>query len=56
MGFDFDEFIVYGEVGKVGVVIDLIDDMWLFFDGILFGEVLMFMIINVFGLVLLLFY
>src|SRR3954453_21470692 len=33
MGYDSDADIAHGEVGKVGVAIDSIDDMRLLFDG-----------------------
>ncbi len=56
MGFDSDEPIAHGEVGKVGVAIDSIDDMRLLFDGIPLGEVSTSMTINAPGSVLLLLY
>ncbi|HET8616796.1 MAG TPA: methylmalonyl-CoA mutase family protein [Actinomycetales bacterium] len=56
MGFDSDEAIAHGEVGKVGVAIDSIDDMRLLFDGIPLGEVSTSMTINAPGSVLLLLY
>src|SRR3954447_11711602 len=34
MGYDSDDPVAHGEVGKVGVAIDSIDDMRLLFDGI----------------------
>src|SRR6476619_18572 len=56
MGYDSDEPIASGEVGKVGVAIDSIDDMRLLFDGIPLGEVSTSMTINAPGAVLLLLY
>ncbi len=56
MGFDSDEPISSGEVGKVGVAIDSIDDMRILFDGIPLGEVSTSMTINSPGSVLLLLY
>src|SRR4051812_23448527 len=56
MGYDSDEPIASGEVGKVGVAIDSLDDMWLLFDGIPLGEVSTSMTINAPGAVLLLLY
>src|SRR5688572_16654062 len=34
MGFDSDAALAHGEVGKVGVAIDSVDDMRVLFDGI----------------------
>src|SRR6476646_9409134 len=56
MGYDSDEAIAHGEVGKVGVAIDSIDDMRLLFDGIPLDEVSTSMTINAPGSVLLLLY
>src|SRR3954447_15513653 len=56
MGYDSDEAIASGEVGKVGVAIDSIDDMRLLFHGIPLGEVSTSMTINAPGAVLLLLY
>ncbi|MBW8803806.1 MAG: methylmalonyl-CoA mutase [Catenulisporales bacterium] len=56
MGYDSDEAIAAGEVGKVGVAIDSIEDMRLLFDGIPLGEVSTSMTINAPGSVLLLMY
>ena len=39
MGYDSDDPIASGEVGKVGVAIDSIDDMRLLFDGLPMGEI-----------------
>src|SRR5213596_3430523 len=39
MGYDSDAPIAHGEVGKVGVAIDSIDDMRLLFGGIPLGKV-----------------
>jgi methylmalonyl-CoA mutase, N-terminal domain len=46
MGYDSDATIAHGEVGKVGVAIDSIDDMRRLFDGIPLGEVSTSMTIN----------
>ncbi len=56
MGYDSDEPIAHGEVGKVGVAIDSIDDMRLLFDGIPLDKVSTSMTINAPGSVLLLLY
>ncbi|NUP52359.1 MAG: methylmalonyl-CoA mutase [Catenulispora sp.] len=56
MGYDSDEPIAGGEVGKVGVAIDSVDDMRVLFDGIPLGEVSTSMTINAPGSVLLLMY
>jgi methylmalonyl-CoA mutase N-terminal domain/subunit len=56
MGFDSDEPIAHGEVGKVGVAIDSIDDMRVLFDGIPLEQVSTSMTINAPGSVLLLLY
>jgi methylmalonyl-CoA mutase N-terminal domain/subunit len=56
MGFDSDEAIANGEVGKVGVAIDSIDDMRVLFDGIPLDQVSTSMTINAPGSVLLLLY
>ena len=56
MGYDSDEPIASGEVGKVGVAIDSIDDMRLLFDGIALDQVSTSMTINAPGAVLLLLY
>ncbi|GAB3590372.1 methylmalonyl-CoA mutase family protein [Angustibacter peucedani] len=56
MGFDSDEAIAHGEVGKVGVAIDSVDDMRVLFDGIPLDEVSTSMTINAPGSVLLLLY
>ena len=45
-GMDSDDSLSYGEVGKVGVAIDSIDDMRLLFEGIDLGEVSTSMTIN----------
>src|SRR3954449_6161312 len=39
MGYDSDDPKVRGEVGKVGVAIDSVDDMHTLFDGIPLGDV-----------------
>jgi methylmalonyl-CoA mutase, N-terminal domain len=56
MGYDSDEAIAAGEVGKVGVAVDSVEDMRLLFDGIPLGEVSTSMTINAPGSVLLLMY
>jgi methylmalonyl-CoA mutase, N-terminal domain len=56
MGYDSDEAIAHGEVGKVGVAIDSIDDMRRLFDGIPLDRVSTSMTINAPGSVLLLLY
>ncbi|WP_025617110.1 acyl-CoA mutase large subunit family protein [Salinispora cortesiana] len=56
MGYDSDEPIAHGEVGKVGVAIDSIEDMRLLFDGIPLDKVSTSMTINAPGSVLLLLY
>ncbi len=56
MGMDSDAELAAGEVGKVGVAIDSIDDMRMLFDGIPLGEVSTSMTINAPASVLLLLY
>ena len=56
MGYDSDDPIAHGEVGKVGVAIDSIDDMRRLFDGIPLDKVSTSMTINAPGSVLLLLY
>jgi methylmalonyl-CoA mutase N-terminal domain/subunit len=56
MGYDSDEAIAHGEVGKVGVSIDSIEDMRTLFDGIPLDEVSTSMTINAPACVLLLLY
>lgn len=56
MGYDSDAPIAHGEVGKVGVAIDSIDDMRLLFDRIPLDQVSTSMTINAPGSVLLLLY
>ncbi|GAA2640954.1 acyl-CoA mutase large subunit family protein [Paractinoplanes durhamensis] len=56
MGYDSDDPIAHGEVGKVGVAIDSIDDMRKLFDGIPLDQVSTSMTINAPGSVLLLLY
>jgi methylmalonyl-CoA mutase N-terminal domain/subunit len=56
MGYDSDHPLARGEVGKVGVAIDSIDDMRVLFDGIPLGEVSTSMTINAPAAVLLLLY
>jgi methylmalonyl-CoA mutase, N-terminal domain len=56
MGFDSDDPIAAGEVGKVGVAIDSIDDMRMLFDGIPLGDVSTSMTINAPASLLLLLY
>jgi methylmalonyl-CoA mutase N-terminal domain/subunit len=56
MGMDSDAKLAHGEVGKVGVAIDSIDDMRILFDGIPLDEVSTSMTINAPAAVLLLLY
>src|SRR3954468_8028537 len=56
MGFDSDETVAHGEVGKVGVAIDSIDDMGRLFDGIPLDQVSTSMTINAPAALLLLLY
>jgi methylmalonyl-CoA mutase, N-terminal domain len=56
MGYDSDDPVALGEVGKVGVAIDSLDDMRLLFDGIPLGEVSTSMTINAPASLLLLLY
>lgn len=56
MGHDSDSAIVHGEVGKVGVAIDSIDDMRVLFDGIPLDQVSTSMTINAPAALLLLMY
>src|SRR4051794_23117497 len=46
MGYDSDSSIAHGEVGKVGVAIDSIEDMRILFDGIPLDKVSTSMTIN----------
>ncbi|MFD3619369.1 methylmalonyl-CoA mutase [Streptomyces sp. NPDC058676] len=56
MGLDSDHVLAAGEVGKVGVAVDSLDDMRVLFDGIPLGEVSTSMTINApAGLLLLLY-
>jgi len=56
MGYDSDDTVAHGEVGKVGVAIDSIDDMRLLFDGIPLDRVSTSMTINAPAALLLLLY
>jgi methylmalonyl-CoA mutase, N-terminal domain len=56
MGYDSDSPTVHGEVGKVGVAIDSIEDMRLLFDGIPLGKVSTSMTINAPAALLMLLY
>jgi methylmalonyl-CoA mutase, N-terminal domain len=56
MGYDSDEPIAHGEVGKVGVAIDSVEDMATLFGGIPLDKVSTSMTINAPGSVLLLLY
>jgi len=56
MGYDSDDPIAHGEVGKVGVAIDSIEDMGLLFDGIPLDRVSTSMTINAPAALLLLLY
>src|SRR3954465_13213588 len=46
LGYDSDDPVAHGEVGKVGVAIDSVEDMRTLFDGIPLGEVSTSMTIN----------
>jgi len=56
MGYDSDDPVAHGEVGKVGVAIDSLDDMRVLFDSIPLGEVSTSMTINAPAALLLLMY
>jgi methylmalonyl-CoA mutase N-terminal domain/subunit len=56
IGYDSDHPLSEGEVGKVGVAIDSIEDMEILFDGINLEEVSTSMTINATGFILLAFY
>lgn len=56
MGYDSDHPVAHGEVGKVGVAIDSIDDMRMLFNGIPLDQVSTSMTINAPAAVLLLLY
>jgi len=56
MGYDSDSAMAQGEVGKVGVAIDSVDDMRLLFDGIPLGDVSTSMTINAPAALLMLLY
>jgi len=56
MGYDSDHPLAHGEVGKVGVAIDSIDDMRVLFDGIPLDQVTTSMTINAPAAILLLLY
>jgi methylmalonyl-CoA mutase N-terminal domain/subunit len=56
MGYDSDHPLAHGEVGKVGVAIDSIEDMRLLFDGIPLDRVSTSMTINAPAAILLLLY
>jgi methylmalonyl-CoA mutase N-terminal domain/subunit len=56
MGYDSDDPFVHGEVGKVGVAIDSVEDMGTLFDGLPLDEVSTSMTINAPAAVLLLLY
>jgi methylmalonyl-CoA mutase N-terminal domain/subunit len=56
MGYDSDEPISHGEVGKVGVAIDSLDDMRTLFDGLPLDKISTSMTINAPGSTLLLLY
>lgn len=45
-GYDLDYEMLLGEVGKCGVVVDMLVDMEVFFDGILIDQIMMLMMIN----------
>src|ERR671911_703438 len=56
MGYDSDAPVAHGEVGKVGVAIDSVEDMRTLFDGIPLGQVSTSMTINAPAALLLLLY
>jgi len=56
MGYDSDDPVAHGEVGKVGVAIDSVDDMRVLFGDLPLGEVSTSMTINAPAAVLLLMY
>src|SRR4051812_5451389 len=56
MGYDSDDPVAHGEVGKVGVAIDSIDDMRMLFEGIPLDQVTTSMTINAPASLLLLLY
>jgi methylmalonyl-CoA mutase N-terminal domain/subunit len=56
MGYDSDHPMARGEVGKVGVAIDSLEDMEILFDGIPLGEVSTSMTINATAAILLCLY
>ncbi len=56
MGYDSDHPMAAGEVGRVGVAIDSLDDMALLFDGIPLGQVSTSMTINATAIILLALY
>lgn len=56
IGYDSDHILADGEVGKVGVAIDTIEDMRILFSGIRLEEVSTSMTINATGFILLAFY
>ncbi|WP_153396944.1 acyl-CoA mutase large subunit family protein [Ornithinicoccus halotolerans] len=56
MGYDSDHQLAHGEVGKVGVAIDSVEDMHTLFDGLPLGEVSTSMTINAPAATLLLLY
>src|SRR6186997_3239861 len=56
MGYDSDHALAAGEVGRVGVAIDSIEDMATLFNGIPLGEVSTSMTINATAIILLALY
>src|SRR5436190_14381398 len=56
IGYDSDHALADGEVGKVGVAIDSLEDMEILFKGIKLDEVTSSMTINASGFILLAFY
>ncbi|HEX2705355.1 MAG TPA: methylmalonyl-CoA mutase family protein [Candidatus Lustribacter sp.] len=56
MGYDSDDPVAAGEVGKVGVAIDSLDDMRVLFDGLPLGKISTSMTINAPAATLLLLY
>jgi len=56
IGYDSDHAMSEGEVGKVGVAIDSLEDMEILFKGIKLGDITTSMTINATGFILLAFY
>src|SRR5687767_8049874 len=56
IGYDSDHVLAAGEVGRVGVAIDSVEDMAVLFDGIPLGQVSTSMTINATAVILLALY